>query len=46
MKRTKISVEDFIHELCLQEVQKSTPSVFVEKRCHINEIESIPWDAG
>ena len=31
------------HEMHLQEVRKSTLSIFDEKRCYINNIESIPW---
>ena len=30
------------HELHLQEVKKSTLSIFEETRCYINETESIP----
>ena len=32
------------HEMVLQEVKKSTPSIFDDKRCYINNIESIPWN--
>ena len=28
----------------LQRVKKSTPSQFDDKRCYINETESIPWN--
>ena len=31
------------HEMVLQEVKKSTLSQFDDKRCYINETESIPW---
>ena len=30
-------------ELHLQEIKKSTLSLFHDKRCYINETESIPW---
>ena len=32
------------HEMVLQEVKKTTPSIFDDKRCYINETESIPWN--
>ena len=32
------------HEMILQEVKKSTLSIFDDKRSHINEIESVPWN--
>ena len=32
------------HEMVLQEVNKSTLSLFDDKRCYINNIKSIPWD--
>ena len=32
------------HEMHLQEVKKSTLSIFDDKRCYINEIESEPWN--
>ena len=32
------------HELYLQRVKKSTLSQFDDKRCYINNIESIPWN--
>ena len=32
------------HEMHLQEVKKSTLSLFDDKRCCINETESIPWN--
>ena len=32
------------HEMVLQKVKKSTLSIFDDKRCYINNIESIPWD--
>ena len=31
------------HEMHLQVVKKSTLSFFDDKRCYINETESIPW---
>ena len=32
------------HELYLQKVRKSALSLFDDKRCYINETESIPWN--
>ena len=32
------------HEMVLQEVKKSTLSLFDDKRCYINETECIPWN--
>ena len=32
------------HEMVLQEVKKSTLSIFDDKQCYINETESIPWN--
>ena len=32
------------HEMYLQKVEKSTLSLFDDKRCYINETESIPWN--
>ena len=32
------------HEIYLQEIKKSTLSTFDDKRCYINETESIPWN--
>ena len=32
------------HEMILQEVKKSTLSLFDDKRCYINNIKSIPWN--
>ena len=32
------------HEMVLQEVKKSTLSIFDDKRCYINETKSIPWN--
>ena len=32
------------HELVLQEVKKSTLSIFDDKRCYINITESKPWN--
>ena len=32
------------HEMALQKVKKSTLSIFVDKRCYINNIESKPWN--
>ena len=30
--------------MVLQEVKKSTLSIFDDKRCYIRNIESIPWN--
>ena len=32
------------HEMVLQKLKKSTLSIFDDKRCYINNIESIPWN--
>ena len=32
------------HEMHLQKIKKSTLSIFDNKRCYINRIESIPWN--
>ena len=32
------------HEMVLQKVKKSTLSIFDDKRCYINNIESKPWE--
>ena len=32
------------HQMHLQEVKKSTLSIFDDKRCYINETESKPWN--
>ena len=32
------------HEMVLQEVKKSTLSIFDDKRCYLNETESMPWN--
>ena len=32
------------HEMHLQEIKKSTLSIFDDKRCYINETTSIPWN--
>ena len=32
------------HEMVLQEVKKSSLSIFDDKRCYLNETESIPWN--
>ena len=33
-----------IHEMVVQEVKKSTLSIFDDKRCYINNVESTPWN--
>ena len=37
-------IKSINHEEVLQEVKKSTLSIFDDKRCSLNEIESIPWN--
>ena len=37
-------IKSINHEMVLQEVKKSTLSIFDDKRCYINEIESMPWN--
>ena len=37
-------VRSLNHEMYLQKVKKSTLSLFDDKRCYINENESIPWN--
>ena len=32
------------HDMFLQKVTKNSLSAFDEKRCYLNNIESIPWD--
>ena len=32
------------HDMVLQKVEKSTLSIFDDKRCYINNIKSIPWN--
>ena len=32
------------HEMHLQEIKKSTLSIFDDKRCYINNNKSIPWN--
>ena len=34
------------HEMVLQEVKKSTLSIFDDKRCYINNVESIRWNSN
>ena len=35
-------IKSINHEMVLQEVKKSTLSIFDDKRCYINNIENIP----
>ena len=37
-------IRSLSHEMVLQKVRKSTLSIFDDKRCYINETESIPWN--
>ena len=38
------NIRSINHEMVLQEVKKSTLSIFDYKRRYINNIESIPWN--
>ena len=38
------NIRSINHEMVLQEVKKSTLSLFDDKRCYLNETESIPWN--
>ena len=40
----KYFIRSINYEMHLQEVKKSTLSIFDDKRCYINNIESIPWN--
>ena len=40
----KYIIRSINHEMVLQEVKKSTLSIFDDKRCYINNIESKPWN--
>ena len=37
-------IRSLSHEMVLQKLRKSTLSIFDDKRCYINETESIPWN--
>ena len=37
-------IKSINHEMVLQKVKKSTLSIFDDKRCYINNIESKPWN--
>ena len=37
-------IRSFNHEMYLQRVKKSTLSIFDDKRCYINNIETKPWN--
>ena len=37
-------IRSIIHEMVLQEIKKSTLSIFDDKRCYVNETKSIPWN--
>ena len=37
-------LRSFNHEMHLQEIKKSTSSIFDDERCYINETGSIPWN--
>ena len=37
-------IKSINHEIVLQELKKSTLSIFHDKRCYINNIEIKPWD--
>ena len=38
------NIKSINHEMVLQEVKKITLSIFDDKRCYINIIESFPWN--
>ena len=38
------NIRSLNHEMLLQKVRKSTLTIFDDKRCYINETESIPWN--
>ena len=38
------TIRSMNHEMVLQEVKKSTLSIFDDKRCYINNFETIPWN--
>ena len=40
----KYIIRSLSHEMVLQKERKSTLSIFDDKRCYINETESIPWN--
>ena len=37
-------IKSINHDMFLQKVTKNSFSAFDEKRCHLNSIQSIPWD--
>ena len=37
-------IRSISHEMVLQEIKKSTLSIFDDKRCYKNNIESLPWN--
>ena len=37
-------IKSINNEMHLQEVKKSTLSIFDDKRCFVNNIESVPWN--
>ena len=43
-KCDKYLLRSINHEMYLQEVKKSTLSIFDDKRCYISETESEPWN--
>ena len=38
------NIRSINHEMYLQKTNKSTLSIFADKRCYINETESRPWN--
>ena len=44
-KNDNYLLRSIIDEMDLQKVNKSTLSLFDDKRCFINETESIPWNS-
>ena len=37
-------IKSINHEMVLQKVKKTKVSIFDDKRCYINKIESVPWN--
>ena len=39
----KYIIRSLNHERYLQEIKKSTPFLFDDKRCYVNNNDSLPW---
>ena len=39
----KYNIRPLNHEMCLQEIKKSTLFLFDDKRCYMNNNDSLPW---